>query len=763
MRLKLFVVLLLALTIYSQTTRVLEGFISDELSGERIESAIIETDGIGIAITDSVGFFTSFLKSSKLNLTVKALGYLATNQTITFDYDEFSKTIFISLRPSPIEIDEITITGTQFSEKDNYKTFELQQGEIKSIPVLLESDVTKAIQALPGVTFSHDFSNNIFLRGGNFDETLILYDGVPLYNSSHLIGIFSNFNTDFIKRAILYPSNYPVQFGGVLSGVLDIESISGNREITEIKGGVSLVSSRIYASVPVADLTIQVSGRRTYLDLITKLIGDLDYYFYDLHTKITYPINQHHLLSLYGFYSRDIYNIFSGKNILYKNEDLNWGNSFLKGTYIYSDNNFSIDIQGYYSNSSSRGDGAVQDYYLVPTPGGDDEKVFLDPEHLKIDNSIASYSIQANSNLTFQGQEIKLGIGFNKTRTNYYWDIDEKDISSTIDGNIENMFFDFAPSIFSMKDQQNEEVYFYLSDKLILTPRLSTILGYRGTMYSEFKGIVHSPYFKINYKVTPNTELTFSIGKYYQNFFTKRDLLNSTLFSPYSIYFFSKSKEELATSYHYSLGLNLEDILGMFRLESEVYYKSRLNTPVTNIHKKTTEFVPGNTIGLDILLKKDFGPINGWISYSYLRGVNNEAEYDSYINTDRTHTVKFVTNFKFWESWRFSAFWTYSTGLPYTPAIGRYLVGVDSQRMKWELAYGKKNSVRYADYHRLDIGVSKMFKWGSLITQLYVQVFNIYNSKNPFDYNPNASDTSYEDGGDKTSFPIPTFGITVEF
>lgn len=284
-----------------KSTRI-EGIVKDSKTENRIYGALIECNGKGIATTDSRGYFSFKIPPGKYIIRAKSLGYELDSTKISITIEDKEKNIFFRLTSKPVKLDKVTIEGKRYTGSENYNTYELKQGELNSIPSFLEPDVLRAVQVLPGVTITQDLSNQIYIRGGNFDETLISLDGTPLFNPNHLGGIFGIFNTDIVETAKLYPSNYPVQYGGFLSGVLNIVSKNGSRGRLKGKATVGLLSSKIYAEGPLWKGSYVLSARRTYADLVYQFLGKLPYYFYDLYGKYTLPFNKNNLFSITAFF-----------------------------------------------------------------------------------------------------------------------------------------------------------------------------------------------------------------------------------------------------------------------------------------------------------------------------------------------------------------------------------------------------------------------------------------------------------------------------
>ena len=89
-------------------------------------------------------------------------------------------------------------------------------------------------------------STGIYVRGGGPDQNLILLDGVPVYNASHLFGFFSVFNSDALSQVTLIKGGFPARYGGRASSVLDIRLKEGNNQAYNVEGSIGLIASRVF-------------------------------------------------------------------------------------------------------------------------------------------------------------------------------------------------------------------------------------------------------------------------------------------------------------------------------------------------------------------------------------------------------------------------------------------------------------------------------------------------------------------------------------
>ncbi|MDR1382003.1 MAG: TonB-dependent receptor, partial [Tannerella sp.] len=263
--------------------------------------------------TNSYGFYSISLPAGEYALRFSYIGYAG--KEIKVDLSENRK-LDISLETDAQQLAEVVVSSR--SRNANVSTAEMSverisAATIKNIPVLMgETDVIKAIQLLPGVQATSEASSGFSVRGGGYDQNLIMLDEATVYSASHLVGFFSVFNNDAIKDVTLYKGDIPASAGGRLSSLMDIRSRDGNSRRFSGTGGIGLISSRLTLEGPVFSdkATFIVSGRRTYADLFLKLADNPDVqntslYFYDLNAKVNYRIDGNNRLFVSAYLGRD--------------------------------------------------------------------------------------------------------------------------------------------------------------------------------------------------------------------------------------------------------------------------------------------------------------------------------------------------------------------------------------------------------------------------------------------------------------------------
>ena len=308
--------ILFASTLYSQKKFTISGTIQDSMSGETLISAsiydIISSKG---AITNTYGFYSLTLPEGKVDLFASYVGYKDSKESVILNKD---MVVNFNLEIDN-QLEEVTIVGNKrqkIQKKTQMSQIEVQVSDIEKIPSLLgEVDVLKTLQLLPGVQGGTEGLNGVYVRGGSPDQNLIILDGVPVYNVSHLMGFLSVFNTDAIKNVTLTKGGFPARFGGRLSSVIEINMKEGNNQEFHGEGSIGLLSSRL----------TMISGRRNYIDIIAKPFikkaakksgneYDFKAYFYDLNAKLNHKINDKHTIYASAYLGSDVFGMEKTKH-----------------------------------------------------------------------------------------------------------------------------------------------------------------------------------------------------------------------------------------------------------------------------------------------------------------------------------------------------------------------------------------------------------------------------------------------------------------
>ena len=269
----------------SAQAATLSGFVTDADSGEALTRVTVALEELQLrAVSNTSGYYAVVQVPAGTHIvSASHLGYQTRRDTLRFGADEVVR-LDLTLVPKPVDL------GEQVSVEAEH--ISLRVKPLQQMPALGEADLLRGLQLLPGVQAVADISSGLYVRGGGPDQTAILLDQIPLYNPSHMFGLFSTFNPDAIKKVDLYKGAYPALYGRTLGAVLDVSNREGNRKRTSGRGGVSLISGRLLTEGPVGQGSWMLAGRRTYLDGIFSALrarGEdipLNYFFYDLNGNI---------------------------------------------------------------------------------------------------------------------------------------------------------------------------------------------------------------------------------------------------------------------------------------------------------------------------------------------------------------------------------------------------------------------------------------------------------------------------------------------
>ena len=353
-RSRLFILLLITIMTLPLTAGSVSGFISNLNDGEPIHYAnvFLENTTLG-AVSNSDGYYIILdVPDGTYTLVASVIGYKLEKREINVTATGRVKVHF-DLEPEQIEMEEVIVTAERekFKQEIKISSITLNQAQLRTVPVLVEADLFRALQMLPSVSTGSDFSSALYVRGGSPDQNLILLDGITVYNPYHFGGIFSTFNTDAIKEAEFIAGGFPAEYGGRMSSVLDIKNREGNSEEFHGSGNISLLSSKLLLEGPIPRGSFMISGRRTYFDAIWEaiktgyntMVGEaaipfsFPYYFYDMQGKINIDINDQHRTTLSGFYGNDVLWLKQenkegtpgqdGYSLDYYGVDWTWGNN----------------------------------------------------------------------------------------------------------------------------------------------------------------------------------------------------------------------------------------------------------------------------------------------------------------------------------------------------------------------------------------------------------------------------------------------------
>ena len=358
----------------------LNGYVRDSLSGELIIGATITLNGQGKGVTSNqYGFYSITLDSGTYRISITHVSYQQKIMEFSFDAD---KSFNFDLLPKTSAIAEVVVYANRRRDA-NVKNAEmgridLSTTRIKNIPAFMgEVDILKAIQLLPGVRNAGEGNAGFYVRGGGPDQNLIMLDDAVVYNTGHLFGFFSIFNSDAIKNISLIKGGMPAQYGGRLSSVLDVAMKDGNMNKFQVDGGIGLIASRLSLQGPIIKnkASFMLSARRTYIDAIVKpfvkktsdFYGS-GYFFYDLNAKVNYKFSEKDRLYLSGYFGRDVFDFNNVQRSFRSN--IPWGNSTatLRWNHVFNKRLFA-NTTAVYNNYKFKFEAAQDNFELSLASG----------------------------------------------------------------------------------------------------------------------------------------------------------------------------------------------------------------------------------------------------------------------------------------------------------------------------------------------------------------------------------------------------------
>jgi hypothetical protein len=735
------ILLILATVLTAQASKkpkgkfTLSGFVKDADNGEMLPGATIYVKEIKAgAATNTYGFYSISLEPNTYHIIFSYVGYANIEKTIDLNSN---KSLNINLKQSSENLSEVEITGKAKNEnitQAQMSVNKIDSKTIQAIPALMgEVDLIKALQLLPGVKFAAEGSSGFSVRGGSPDQNLVLLDEATVYNAGHLMGFFSVFNNDAVKNVELYKGDLPAKYGGRLSSLVDVRMKDGNKKGFHGNGGIGLISSRLTLEGPIIKNkgSFMVSGRRSYADLFLRLSSKKEIknnilYFYDLNTKMNYNLNQNNHLFISGYFGKDVF-----KN---KGFGMNWGNATgtLRWNHVFNDKLFSNFT--FIASNFSYNLGLTNEHGFDWTSNLTDYNLKGDFNWYLNSNNTINFGFSSIYHDFFPG-EIK-GTGTESFITEYGLPNNYALENGIYITNVQKI-----GSLLSLKYGLRISMFNNIGPNTVFNydsigQPLDSVVYTKGDFYNTYFGI--EPRIGAVFQLNESSSLKASYSRNYQYL---QQAQNSTAGSPLSIWFSSSPNIKPQYSDQFALAYfrNFEN--NKFEGSIEAYYKDIKNAIDFRDHAELllNKHIEGEILtgrgygyGVEFLLRKNSGKLNGWISYTFSRtyrqieGINSGAAYRAPY--DRPHDISVVLNYNLNEQISFGLTWVYLTGQPITFPVGRFVYGNTVVPF-----YSSRNDYRMPDYHRLDLSFTwrEKFnpkkKWHS---EFNFSIYNAYNRKN---------------------------------
>ncbi|MBI4501007.1 MAG: TonB-dependent receptor [Gemmatimonadetes bacterium] len=731
--------------LYSQQLRELNGQVLATSDSSPVAGALVEALGSAArSLSDRTGRFSIPRPDPEsLRITIRALGFRT--DTLAVPQGRDSLTVFLvraAVQLAPVEVEAgPNVARTRFEELAQLSTVTLSAPELRRVPTILEPDVLRAIQLLPGTVARNDFSTGYNVRGGESDQNLVQLDGITVFNPSHLGGLFSTFDPDAVGKADFVTGGFPARYSGRLSSVLDIVIRSGDSTRVRGAGQLSLLSSKLLLEGPLPGSgTFLVSARRTYLDAVVSAFTKevLPYYFTDLLAKVAVPTGRLGSVALTGYWGRDALNLnLVDSTELTERVDLkwNWGNHLLGAAWTLP-----LGAGELLTRAAASG--------FSTTLG-------LFPGLARYDNTALLFNAGSSLSLSpGNGHALQVGVAGERYRMH------EQIATAAFDQVLlDNRYRTTVWSAFL--DEQ-----WSVSRRFLLRP------GMRLEHVPQARFVGFSPRVAAKLFLSRDAAVTASAGRYYQPVHSVWD--PELPITVYEFWISSDRDVPVARSDHLVLGLE-SWIRRDVQVTVEGYRKTfdRLVTPnrAQDLSRQGDEFIlaNGNAWGFDVLLRRHAGTVRGWVAYSFTR-TRRTSEGISYPAAhDRRHTVNVVVQAPGPFRSSLAVRWGYGSPLPYTGFIGQWdhrrynatdHVFDDSSE---EPVAGPRNGARYPYYSRLDAGLRWSVQKRRVTWEPYFQVVNAYNRRNVFLYFFDYGNSPPTRTGVSQLPLLPTFGLDLRF
>lgn len=728
------------------------GIVKDAETGELLIGTMIRVNNsITCTSSNSYGFYSINLSPGFYTIEYSYIGYKTVSKNINIFHDT---NVDISLTPKnqTIETIEVTTSLNKVSDIQTGKNI-LSSSQINSIPSIAgESDIFKSIQLLPGVQTANEGSSNLNIRGGSYDQNLILLDEAPVYNPSHALGFFSTFNSAAIRNVILYKGYFSPKFGDRLASVIDITMKEGNNQKTTLNGALGLIASRLTIEGPIIknNASFIISGRYSYAGetvnnsirlgkaLNFKPFNNLsdknEINFYDFNAKFNFTINHYNHIYFSTYTGRDHFYYFDLDNA----SSMDWGNTTgtIRWNHLFNAKLFS-NLTMLYSNYDYA-------FYLKD-----------EAQHYKWSSNIKEASLKHD--FEYYGN-LKNHISFGYSIDRHIFNpgkIEPRDSSSVI-----------KPFKLDCKNTLNASLY--LNNEQMLTNNITVSYGLRyniffnigpGVVYNynaTMESITDSSVYKnlaiiqVYHEVEPRLSSSYQINQYnsiklsYSHNIQNLHLIsNSSVGLPTDIwlppdkYIKPESANQFTIGYYHNysqknIQLTLE---GYYKITNKVIdYIDNANLFLNPHIEAQVRSGKSCAYGIEAMIEKSNGKLTGWLGYTLskismqINEINNNIAYPA--RYDIRHNLTINANYLLTKRWSFATVFRLTSGGFITIPKGTFYY--EGALFNY---YSQRNSYAMPIYHRLDISMTYRspnnisHKWNG---EWVFGVYNVYARKNMF-------------------------------
>ena len=700
--------------------------------------------GRGTTTGDDGRFRVASVSPGTYTVRVSFVGFETAESRVALRAGQ-TTTLNVSLQPVDMEVEGVTVTGRQVRERA-LGTETMTPEQVKNLPTVLEPDLFRSLQLLPGVKAASDFSSGLYIRGGSPDQTLIRLDQATIYNPTHVFGFFSTFNPDAIGDVVLYKGGYPARYGGRLGAVVDIRNRRGDKQ--KPRGGLSLglLASRAYGTGPFTAAgrsgSWMVAARRSTIEpLLAGLqaanVDDIPegFYFWDVNAAARYDLSTRDQLyvSLYGGQDQLDFPFLS--DIVF---DIRYGNraGTVSWRRVYGDR-------------------------LVTRLSASGTHYFADPQadiantQFVRDNDVFDLAVDGEATLTAGDHTVEAGFRGGRFVSRLR--------------NVFNGDRNYSPSFRTVYGSA------YIQDTYRPARTWTLTGGVRASYFGEGENVRIAPRFSVEHELRDGLRLQAGYGRYYQYL----TAASTELFSAFDFWLTTDEQVPPAFGDQFVTGIKTQPRPNL-SVDVELYYRTlrdlfefdRLYTDYTGLdYPEVFRFGDGYAAGAELLVRRDKGTVNGFVSYALSR---TRRAFDRFENGDafspkydRLHDLTAVLSYDFARDWRATAVFTYATGQAYTEPSGYYRLFDDPTLSRQrDVLQSDYNASRLPAYHRLDLGVRKKGDFFGIASyEAQMQLVNAYGRRNIWFviFEPSQDSRIDRNVVPQIPVPLPNLSLTLSF
>lgn len=731
---------------HAQKRKVVSGLITDAGSGEVLIGAAAVSGTAG-AVSNSFGFYSLTLPADAKTVAFSYVGY----ETLTVVLSPADTVINAALVPGTSILESVVTAPKETGiESARMSSLEMPVEIIKGLPSILgEADVLKSLQYLPGVQAGVEGLSGLYVRGGGPDENLIMLDGIPVYCAEHLLGIFSTFQADAVKKVTMYKGAFPASYGGRVSSIVDVRTKDGNMYKSNSTVGISMLCDQVHVEGPISrgrtSYSFSARGMHSiFVEPVLRIAGvDINYYFYDVDAKFTHRFSDRDRLYLNLYtgaddfhfnatddFSKDIYQ--NPENLIEKRRmGASWGNNVaaLRWNHVLSGNMFSNTTVAYSGYRMKMGTDMRSDQTF------EDASTFMDRYIFNYRSGMRD--IVARTDFDYvpaPAHKIRFG-------ADYVFHIFRPETENRHTEDYGDGPEDVA-GLRSGSRQNGHEAGLYLEDEMnfgrfTLTPGVRmSLFNTQGKSYWTAE-----PRFGAKWDVAGG----FSVKAAYSRMSQFIHLLASSMTTlPTDLWVPITKDIKPETADQYSAGFYYNGLPG-WEFSVEAYYKDLRNVLEyqegvsfmldAEDWDSKVETGTGRSAGLEFFIEKTSGKTTGWLAYTLAKSDRlfpaiNRGERFPY-KYDRRHNVSLVVNHKFNEKYDISATWSFASGSTTTLPerhVAMTTPGGDSYYADY---VSSRNNYRLPATHSLNIGFNIHTKHRKHDGVWNISIYNLYNNMNP--------------------------------